>query len=220
MHDAVPNAWMGTGCERGKYNSGGACTCQCGVIDPDCTDTATLENCGNVANTDACFRAMCVTAPKNDTCENAITEVGATITIGPTGVTGTTAGAKHNYDKNLDEAKCTNVMADGYSQPGPDVAYRVALTQGVPYTVALSGLATNMDMSIALVGPAASATDASVCQTGTTNPITACVAGADAAFNGGAESFTYTPAATGTYFIIVDSWSYNVGGPFTLKVTQ
>jgi len=207
MHDAVPNAWMGTGCERTKYNSGGNCTCGCAVVDPDCTDTSVLENCttGN-----ACFRAMCVTAPTTgDTCETAVP-----IALGATGVTGTTAGAKHNYDKNLDEATCTN-NAPNYSLPGPDVVYSVALTAGTTYTVTMT---SQSDMAVALLGPGT----ASICGTGTTNPITTCKKGADAdsAAAGGTETFQYTvpTGGTGTYFIIVDSWNYNVGGPFTLKI--
>ena len=214
MHDAVPNAWT---CQHGQYNSGGNCTCKCGVIDPDCTDTATLEGCTADVGTNACFRAMCVTAPTNDTCETA-----GTIALGATGVTGTTAGAKHNYDKGLEGATCTNVAPD-YAQPGPDVVYRTTtnLAAGTTYTVTLSGLATNMDLSVALLGPLPGTTPEAICKTGNlVDPITTCVAGADAGLNGENETFTYTvpTGGTGAYYLIVDSWNVNVGGVFTLKI--
>jgi hypothetical protein len=220
QHDAVPNAWMGTNCDRSKYYSGGNCTCGCGVIDPDCTDTtaaATIDNC-NGTTQDMCFikedrtNTECVTRPANDTCETAATA----LTLG-TAVTGTTAGAKHDYDKNLDEATCTNAVAYGYTVPGPDVVYQVQLTQGTLYTITLNGLNANIDLGVALVGPAPTTNPASICKTGAP-PITNCVGGKDDGGNGTAETFTYTPAATGLYYVIVDSWNYNVGGTFTLKV--
>ncbi|HUS27367.1 MAG TPA: hypothetical protein VMZ53_02630 [Kofleriaceae bacterium] len=218
-HDAVPNAWT---CDHGKYNSGGNCTCKCGIVDPDCTDAstaATVEGC-NGTTENACFRTadatntQCVVRPANDTCETA----GAALTIG-TPVTGTTAGAKHDYDKNLDEATCTNAVAYGYSVPGPDVVYQVTLTQGVPYTITLNGLGSKIDMGVAVVGPAPGTNPASICKTGAP-PITNCVAGKDDGGNGIAETFQYTPSATGLYYIIIDSWNYNVGGMFTLNVSQ
>jgi hypothetical protein len=198
MHDFVPNAWT---CQHGQYGSGGNCTCNCGIQDPDCEVDHTLEGCttGN-----ACWDGACVTAPTNDTCQTA----GTALTLG-TAVTGTTAGAKHNYNKDLDV--CTGNAPD-YDQSGPDVAYQVALTQGVSYTVALTGVAMDADLGVSLVGPGA----ATICDA---NPIATCVKGADQMGGGGSETFQYTPATTGTYFVIVDSFDPSVGGAFTLTVS-
>ena len=77
----------------------------------------------------------------------------------------------------------------------------------------------------ALVGPSGTfaTPDPAVCHTGsTTATITGCVAGADDNGNGMGETFDYTTNATtgaGYYYIIVDSFSYNIGGDFTLTVT-
>jgi hypothetical protein len=214
-HDAVPNAWT---CDHAKYNSGGSCGCMCGAIDPDCTDTQTaIDGCTGAV---ACWQGTtCVTTrPANDTCENAqalTTPVAGT----PATANGTTIGALHDYNKNLDAATCTNEVQYGssFSLKGPDVVYKVTLTQGVPYTWKLSALDAKDDLAIAIVGPSATA---AICNTGsTTMPITGCVAGADEAGAGADETVSYTPTATGVYYIIVDSYSYNIGGTFTITGT-
>lgn len=221
MHDAVPNAWT---CAHANYNSGGNCSCMCGAIDPDCTDAttgSTIDGCGTtVPANETCFRDMCTTRPTNDTCETA-TIVTVPTTAGSVMATGTTAGAKHDYNKDLDAATCTN-DAPNYSLKGPDVVYQVTLLASTKYTFALSGIDSKNDPAIALVGP--TTTGAAICNTGsTTATITGCVAGADANVAGMGETFDYTTAAspaTQIYYVIVDSFSYNVGGPFTLTVTH
>jgi hypothetical protein len=197
-HDRVPNAWT---CARGDYDAGGTCNCRCGTPDPECNDdAATVAGC---TTGQACFADACVTPPPNDTCATA-----TPLTIG-TPMTGTTAGAKRDYNLGLDDPDtCT-----GSQQLGPDVVYSVTLTGGTPYTVTLSNVAPSYDGAIALVGPGA----ASLCDA---SPITTCVAGSDKPEFGKDESFTYTPATTGTYFIIVDGFAASVGGSFTIAVTQ
>jgi hypothetical protein len=196
-HDKAPNAWT---CTQAGYLDGTTCDCVCGVSDPDCdARTATTNGCtsGQVCSADAC-----VTAAANDMCSGA-----QTITVGAAAVNGTTIGAYNDYDAGLEGMSCT-----GFGQPGQDVAYKVTLTANTQYTVTLSGLAADKDMAVALVGPG---TDDSVC---TANPITTCVAGADAGLAGADETFTYTPTATGTYYIIVDAYNGNQAGAFTLQV--
>ncbi len=197
QHDAVPNAFT---CPHEGYNDGTTCNCVCGEPDPDCVlDTATVAGC---TGDERCFHDACVTPPTNDDCQNA-----AVLTVG-TPVTSTTVGAKHNYNAGLGEATCT-----GEDQPGPDVVYQVTL-DALPYTFSLTGLPADVDLSLSLVGPT---TDPTTCDA---NPIGLCVKGADAGFDGDSETFTYTPAAMGTYYLIVDSFYTDVAGAFTLSVTQ
>jgi hypothetical protein len=225
MHNAVPNAWS---CDDGKYNSGGSCSCLCGIVDPDCNDTTTagtLEGCTGGEN--MCARKAdasnteCVTRPLNDTCEDAELAGNATLATIVLGTpkNGTTSGAKHDYDKDLDVATCTNAVAYGLTVPGPDVVYKVTLTGGTNYTFTLNGLATTIDLGLAVVGPAPTTNPASICKTGAPPiPAASCVKGKDDGGNGVTETFTYQPTTTGTYYVIVDSWNYNVGGNFTLTV--
>lgn len=140
-------------------------------------------------------------SPANDTCQTA-----TSIQVG-TPVTGTTVGASPNYDSGLET--CT-----GFVQPGPDVTYKITLVAGQAITVTLSAPYATFDPSISLVGPGSAS---SICDV---VPVT-CLAGADAAGFGAGESFMYTTAGTGTYYIIVDSY-YGAGssGAFTLNVTS
>lgn len=141
-------------------------------------------------------------SPVNDTCQTA-----TSLLIG-TPVTGTTVGANSNYDSGLETATCT-----GFMQPGPDVAYKITLFAGQAITVTLSAPYATFDPSISLLGPGS----ASICDAAPVN----CLAGADAAGFGAGESFMYTTAGTGTYYIIVDSY-YGAAssGAFTLNVTS
>ncbi|HEY5951278.1 MAG TPA: hypothetical protein VIV40_37555 [Kofleriaceae bacterium] len=200
-HDKVPNAWT---CTHTEYGAGSACDCKCGTPDPDClVDSASVVGC---TTTEACFNDACVTPPMNDTCADA-TAAAFMLTVG-TPVTGSTAGAHRDYSAGLDSQTCT-----GYLQPGPDVVYSVNLTMGTAYTITLSGLDPAYDGGVSLVGPGA----ATLCDAA---PITTCVAGADDKFDGQTETFTYTPTADGTYFLIVDGYSAEDGGAFTLNVTM
>jgi hypothetical protein len=201
--DRVPNAWT---CPHADYDTGMAtgtqCNCMCGLADPDCYIPNTpVAGCATAGN--ACFNDACVVPPTNDTCATA-----TALTIG-TPVNGTTAGAGYNYSAGLDGQQCTK-----YLQPGPDVAYSVVLAANQAITVTLSNLDAQYDGSVALVGPGTAAT---VCDV---NPIATCVAGKDAAGNGGTETFTYTATTAGTYYLIVDGYTPAEGGTFTLNVTS
>ena len=198
--DNIPNAWT---CDTADYGDGTACNCMCGVPDPDCANPALpIEGCAAGQVCDG--TGMCQDPPPNDTCQTAVV-----LTLG-TPVTGSTVGAANDYDNGLQTATCT-----GFSQPGADVAYRVALTAGTEYTFLLSGLDANYDGSLSLIRQGAPA----VCDA---DPI-ACRAGSDAGFNGDDETFTFTPTVNGTYQVIVDSF-FAVGNPsgsgaFTLTVS-
>ena len=195
-HDRVPNAWT---CAHADYDSGASCNCVCGMPDPDCSITAApIVGCTTTAP--ACFNDVCVTPPTNDTCASA-----TPIVIG-TPATGSTAGAGRNYSSGLEGTGCT-----GFMQPGPDVVYSLDLTATQAITVTLSNTAANYDGSIALLGPGAT----TICDA---SPIATCVKGADATFDGQTETFMYTAAADGTYYIIVDAFGPNEGGTFTLTV--
>lgn len=196
-HDRVPNAWT---CTHAEFDNAASCDCVCGTPDPDCWITTTpVVGC---TTGEACFRDACVTPPANDTCATA-----TAITIG-TPVTGTTAGAKRNYSAGLDASACT-----GSLQPGPDVVYTVDLAAAQQITVTLSGLEPTYDGGVSLVGPGAAA----LCDA---MPIATCVAGADDKFAGQTETFTYTAVTAGTYFVIVDGYTPEDGGAYTLGVTS
>jgi len=197
--DRIPNAWT---CPLTDWDSGGSCNCLCGngmTMDPDClTPANTVTNCSTAGQ--ACFQDTCVAKPANDTCTSA-----TPLTLG-TAVNGTTVGADHNYDMGLETATCT-----GYAQKGGDVAYSITLAAGTAYTVSLTNTDPDWDGSISLVGPG---TDA-VCSAA----ITACVKGADDT-EYDSETFSYTPTAAGTYYVIVDGYYQYEGGTFTLTVTS
>jgi hypothetical protein len=160
----------------------------------DCTGA---EVCAPVVGT----KGFCITPPINDTCETA-----TALVIG-TPANGSTGGAASNYAAGLDAATCTN-----YEQSGGDVAYTVALTAGQAITVTLSNVSTNFDPSISILGPGTAA----ACNA---SPIV-CLKGADANLKGQGETFTYTAAGAGVYYIIVDTYADNQGGKFTLNVTS
>jgi len=128
--------------------------------------------------------------PANDTCAGALV-------IEPCSAgtrTGTTAAATNNYGAVL--IPCT-----GYTANGRDVVYSVVLQAGETLNVSYTQLTS--DASVYLV------TDCS-------NPVASCVAGADATLTGVAEVFSYVAGASGTYYLILDSYSLNSGANWTL----
>jgi hypothetical protein len=199
---AAPAAWT---CTAPKFQDGTTCDCMCGTSDPDCTvDANSIVGCATAGN--RCFQGTCVVEPANDVCATP----GTALVVGATPVAGTLKGAKRDYDSGLEGATCT-----GGAQPGPDVAYTVVLTTGLQYTFTLANTDANFDPAIALVGDGT--VDPTKCSV---NPITTCVKGADANLGGMGETFQYTPTATGTYYLIVDTFDVNGGGDFTIGVTQ
>ena len=160
----------------------------------DCTAT---QVCATFLGT----KGMCVPKVANDTCPTA-----GLIVIG-TPVTGTTGGAAPNYNLGLETATCT-----GFPQPGPDVTYKVVLTAGQAITATLSGIPASYDPSLALLGPGTP----TVCSA---SPVT-CLVGADTGLAGAGETFQFTATTAGIYYILVDSFSLNSSGDFTLTVTS
>jgi hypothetical protein len=144
-------------------------------------------------------KGVCIAPPANNTCQTA-----RTLTKG-TAVTGNTGGSTSNYNLGLEAATCTGVR-----QAGNDVAYSINLTTLDPITVTLSAVSPNFDPSISLVGPGLPA----VCDV---SPVV-CLVGADAGVEGEAETFTFTPTALGTYYLIVDGFSRTRSGGFTITV--
>jgi hypothetical protein len=138
--------------------------------------------------------------PDNDICETA-----KPLTLGPE-VLGTTHDATSNYNSGLET--CT-----AFEQPGQDVVYSISMVAGSSYSVNLVPEAS-FDASISLLGPGTPG----VCNVTPVN----CVAGADFGFDGDPESFMFTAAQTGTYYIIVDSFlSGETGsGSFSIQVTS
>jgi hypothetical protein len=189
-HQKAPNAWT---CSNASFVDGTTCDCACGggtaLYDPDC-DLANPPVNGCTAG-QGCFKDGCVDRPTNQTCQKA-----TSLTVNAPGIPGTTIGANQTYNAGLDATTCIGTPA-----PGPDAVYSVAMTQGTQYTVTLSALGATYDGAIALVGPDAN-TPGSVCDA---NPIATCVKGADAMGPGAAETFSFTPTASGTYFVIVTS---------------
>lgn len=192
----VPSAWT---CDDAVYDDGTNCNCECGASDPDCgIMNSPVVGCeaGEVCSND-----MCVVPPANDTCTGA-----TTVVVGVPVVGGTTVNSANNYNAGLEGAACT-----GFAMPGGDVAYELVLAADTNITVTLSNVSDGFDPAVALVGPG----DETVCAA---NPITTCVAGADDGLSGDDETFAHT-ATTGTYYIIVDTFSSTGAGTFDLAVT-
>jgi hypothetical protein len=80
----------------------------------------------------------------------------------------------------------------GYTTNGSDVVYRVCLAPGGSIDVTQTG---SIDMALYLV------TDCS-------NVAASCVAGSDVCCTGAPERLVYTSPAGGTYFLIVDAYTY------------
>jgi len=136
--------------------------------------------------------------PKNNSCAGAtkMTWVAKKATI-----KGDTTSATNTI--NLAKTACT-----GNDTEGPDLFYKIDLVGGKSYKVKLTP-ATGYNASVYML---------SKCDK------TACVAGAESAYSGSAESFTYTPKTSGTYIVGVDTYyaasSSLASGKFTLDVEE
>lgn len=95
----------------------------------------------------------------------------------------------------------TTGSCTGYSTPGPDALYKIDLAAGEQIIIQESG---PCDMALWI------ATDCG-------NLVGSCVAGADAGVTGGTETVTYTAAAAGTYYVVIDAYSA-AGCPVTVTV--
>lgn len=134
------------------------------------------------------------TAP--DTCAQAQNITAAAATPTGTTITGNTTGA-------VDDVTSPTGTCTGYTPDGPDHVYMVTLNAGQMVT-ATATPTTSWDISVELVTPC-----------GLTPT---CLAGADASASAGAETASYTAAAAQTVYVIVDSWSAGVAGPYSLLV--
>lgn len=142
----------------------------------------------------SCDPNPCVQTPVNDLCSGAIFLsrcAGGTLQ-------GDLTHANNDYDPaaGAPPASCT-----GYAAEGKDVAYLMALEAGD--RVLLTYTTPSHDGSIYIVTDCGNANDS-------------CVAGED---DPEPETIDWTASAAGDYYIIVDAYGPNAGGPFTLDWT-
>ena len=103
---------------------------------------------------------------------------------------------------NLTSAGCTKDVT-----PGPDLFYSVKLVGGFTYKITLTP-ETAFDPALYLF-------------TDCTNAEATCLGGSDSIGAGKVETVTYSPTASGTFYIAVDSWTatgLSGKGSFTLEV--
>ncbi len=119
--------------------------------------------------------------PTNDLCEDAIDLQEQSLTEFQVDL----CQATNNYNAAAVSPSCT-----GYASLGRDVVYKIYLTAGQVFTISMQGA---HDSALWIV------TDCS-------DPAGTCVAGADVTVGGGIETITYTAAATGWYYAIIDGY--------------
>jgi hypothetical protein len=129
-------------------------------------------------------------APENDMCDGAIPIERCTNGV----LTGNSLNAVNNYDPGIPGPSCTNYVA-----PGKDVVYSMNLAVGD--IVHLTYQTMTSDASFYIVTDCA-------------NVSGTCVAGADAGYD--IETISYTASTAGTYYVILDAYSNNWGGPWSL----
>ena len=199
--------------------SGGACSlprCQGGFCTtaPACDDhdACTKEACtaggcavtalaiddglaGTADSCDACTGPTHTptSAGCGDTCAGA-----AQLHVGQT-VSGNTKGRAKDY---------SNRCASGWTQPGPDVAYRVTLKAREHVRIRVTPTAS-WDPSVYVLAATKS---------GSTCTVKRCLAGVDLDGDGQESLDGFTAPADGDYFVIVDTWSKDGGGPFSLAI--
>ncbi len=138
----------------------------------------------------SCDPNPCPQPPANDVCSGAI--VLERCTAGS--LSGDTAPYTNNYDPG--SGGCTG----GYPEVGNDAAYVFDLNAGD--VVDMTYTQVNLDGAFYMV------TDCS-------NVPGTCVVGADDTVTGQPETIHYVVPATGTYYLILDSYTFG-GGPWTL----
>lgn len=129
----------------------------------------------------------------NDLCTGAIDIQEQGLASWPVNLTN--AGTYYNDYGLPTTGSCT-----GYSTPGPDALYKISLAAGETLTVDENG---TCDLAVWI------ATDCA-------NLLTSCVAGADAGTTG-SEIVTYTAAAAGVYYVVIDAYTA-AGCPVTVTV--
>ena len=132
--------------------------------------------------------------PPGDTCDTA-----ANI---PDCTAGALQGDTTTYTNNYDPG--SGGCSSGYPEAGRDVVYYLDLVAGDHLDMTYTQL--NTDGAFYLV------TDCS-------NVAGSCVIGADATVTGQPEHWTYTVQNGGRFYLILDSYGTNTGGPWTLTYT-
>lgn len=130
--------------------------------------------------------------PPNDICANAIE-----LPCGAVNLSGSTAGAQNNY--NPGAAGCT-----GYTAAGLDVVYMITAYNGQGINLTYTSSA---DASFYIV------TDCG-------DPVASCIAGADDTVSGQAETLSFNFPASGTYYLVLDSYGTGSFGNWTLTGTN
>jgi hypothetical protein len=165
------------------------------AIDTDAGDTDALV-CQLIdagAPVDMCTGAE--QEPVNDVCADAID-----LTFGVQCGGAFRYGDSTGYFGNLEPpAACTS----NFTLDGPDAIYRVHAEDGQTITATVSP-DQGYDAGLYILSDCLSS---------------ACLVGKDSALAGGIESVTTTAEGTGTYYIVVDSWSPGVEGCYAIAVT-
>jgi hypothetical protein len=130
--------------------------------------------------------------PANDVCAGALP-----LECGPIDLSGDTFCATHNYTPiPTGTGGCT-----GFTALGRDLVYRLTVSGGDSLSLTYTSTA---DGSIYVVTDCA-------------NPATTCVAGEDSTLAGEPEQFNYRFTASGTYYLILDSFGTSTAGAWTLE---
>jgi flagellar hook capping protein FlgD len=143
---------------------------------------------GSQTGTYMAFLTCSASSAPNDQCAGAIP-----LSCGAIDLSGTTANACPDYSPA--EGGCTGFVANGR-----DVVYQVNAFAGD--SLFLDYVQSTTDASIYVVSDCS-------------NPAGTCVAGEDSTLVGGHETLSYKFASTGTYYVILDSFSPGSGGPWT-----
>lgn len=134
--------------------------------------------------------------PGNDICEHAVANgFHLQRCAAEQRIEGSTSSYNDDYDPNDAPASCT-----GYAAQGKDVVYYIDLQAGDVLDLVYNNI--NHDSSFYIV------TDCS--------DMASCVVGADFTVWPDPEQIHYQVEDAGRYYLILDTWSANAGGPFTL----
>ena len=184
----------GTGCYKLFVTCAPPATGACCVAGGAC-QIMTQAACGTAGgayqgDNTSCSPNPCPQPPPNDTCAGAIDI--ADCTSGH--LEGNTSAATNDYA--LGSPSCT-----GFSTAGKDVVYRLTMNAGDVVHLVYTQL--QADGAFYIVSDCS-------------NPTGTCLVGADQTVTGQAETIDYTFTAGGIYYLILDAYTSNGGGPWTL----
>ncbi|MEC8022476.1 MAG: calcium-binding EGF-like domain-containing protein, partial [Myxococcota bacterium] len=148
--------------------------------------------CGSCSEGGECNNGQCSTEPSEfgGTCDT------ATLSFVPFTLQGTTEGASSDFE--LDFGECA-----GYTTLGPDVVHSMFASSSTTYKITLD---SDFYSTVYVL---------SDCET----PNASCLVGTES-FTATSKEVLFTPPATGTYYLIVDSYTPLSTGDFTLTVTE